>query len=569
MIKTVMLLIVIFSLLVSLAEANNKASAESQDTLDNQLDSTQGISLEDARNQKEARLEELSQDLVTLRIRASLLADKTTAKDIEKIENELNIEKTKTLLQSVSSSKNKPKESDEQSIKNAESTLLRLSNLEYQYTEYINQYQSLLLIAKPSSIDISNYEANTELLVSSNEYDQIQINTPMDVNVPSNGKVVKFCAPLTGSYKISTSYYGGSSSSGIVDTALWVYQDSELTNQLAFNDDVDASSYFSKITLFMDGSSCYYIKVRSAGDWIGRSILTRLTVELENPNVIKNLSVNGSIDVSTSTGEYFKFTPRESGYYTVFTGFYGRGTQSNDTMLYLYDNANLSDSNLIAYNDDVVTGDELHSFSAVTYSMIAGQTYYVVLKGYEASAVYARITLIMGGRDLYEFNDDISTAYPIVFDHIYKALLSRSDWEETAGESDHFVIDSQVDGYAYFSLKIPEGQLYNIDIYEKKQSAVQLLYLSNKSNVIETSFKTKKGYQYVVSIQQSDSNLDPIAFYTFRLTQNQKYSYTYTTSGRIKTQSYERGLYKYTINFNFDNNGNLKSKIITKSEILQ
>ncbi|MDG0794003.1 hypothetical protein OMP38_26650 [Cohnella ginsengisoli] len=365
--------------------------------------------------------------------------------------------------------------------------------MEYQYTKYINQYQSLLLIAKASSIDISNYEANTELMVSSNDYDQIQINAPLDVNVPSNGKVVKFCAPLTGTYKISTSSYGGSSSSGIVDTALWVYQDSELMYQLAFNDDSDTSSLFSKISLFMDRGSCYYIKVRSAGDWIGQSIFARLTVELENPNVIKNLSVNGSIDVSTSTGDYFKFTPTESGYYTVFTGFYGRGTQSNDTMLYLYDNANLSDSNLIAYNDDVGTGDELHSFSAVTYPMSAGKTYYVVLKGYESSAVYARITLIMGGRDLYEFNNDHSTAYPIVFNHIYKALLSRSDWEETYGESDHFIINSQLDGYAYFSLKIPEGQLYNIRIYEKKQSLVQLMDLSNKSNVIETSFKTKKG----------------------------------------------------------------------------
>ncbi|MDG0794004.1 hypothetical protein OMP38_26655 [Cohnella ginsengisoli] len=98
MIKTGMLLIFIFCLLASLAEANNKASAESQDTLENQLDSTQDISLEDARNQKEARLEELSQDLAALRIRASLLADKTTAKDIEKLENELNIKKNESPL---------------------------------------------------------------------------------------------------------------------------------------------------------------------------------------------------------------------------------------------------------------------------------------------------------------------------------------------------------------------------------------------------------------------------------------------------------------------------------------
>lgn len=403
---------------------------------------------------------------------------------------------------------------------------------------------------------------NVNLTVSAYQPTSIYKDSPLDVNVPTDGMIFAFCAPSTGSYSIQTSPYGSNDGRGS-DTALWLYADINLYQELAFNDEADniPNTFNSKIIWNMTQGTCYYIKLHSAGDWLGQTIQSRISVKSISNIEVDDIEINKPIDVSDMSAVY-KFTAKESTYYTVFTGFYGRGTQPSDTLLYLYDDEYLNHQ--IGYNDDVRV-DGLYNFSSITYPMHAGKTYYIVLKGYGGYPVYSRITLIFGGQDLYEVNNSDDSAYPIVSNRVYKGLIARSDWDETYGESDTFNFLSQKDGVSHISLRIPQGNVYTFRIMEDGKAIVNL---NNVENLVETSFHTKKGKIYSILILSYAPEPDYNKFYTFRITQGQNVSYVYTTSGRLVTQSYELGLFNYEIKYIYDKNGNLTSSNVTKTEIL-
>ncbi len=102
-----------------------------------------------------------------------------------------------------------------------------------------------------------------------------------------------------------------------------------------------------------------------------------------------DLLLNTPIDVNLPAGQsqVYRFTPTNTGTHKIFTGPYGGTGSSNDTVLELYSDANLTQR--IAYNDDA-NGT---SFSEIILGLTSGVSYYVKLRTYSASdAVHARLT---------------------------------------------------------------------------------------------------------------------------------------------------------------------------------
>ncbi len=100
-----------------------------------------------------------------------------------------------------------------------------------------------------------------------------------------------------------------------------------------------------------------------------------------------NLANDMDVNLPTGSTQLAKFTPPVYGTYTFSTSYYGAnsGSGANDTVLYLYSDANLT--NLIAYNDDF-TG----TFSQITTNLIPGRNYYLKIQAFNGGAVYSRLS---------------------------------------------------------------------------------------------------------------------------------------------------------------------------------
>jgi hypothetical protein len=233
-------------------------------------------------------------------------------------------------------------------------------------------------------------------LTVSNNYPPVPLalNTPLDVDIVSgDSKIFSFNTSVNGSFKFTTTYYGGTSSSGSSDTVLYVYTDNVLTKQIAYNDDSNGS-LFSEISLNLASGSTVYIKLRG---YSSRSVHARINVS-KNIQTFTQIQKNTPIDVNVGEKQFaaYSFTPSDSGIYQLFTGpIYGTGS-SNDTYLYLYEDANLT--KLLSSNDD--WGGTL--FSRIRYKLTAGKTYYVVLNGYARQAISTRLTVSAGNQYFYD-----------------------------------------------------------------------------------------------------------------------------------------------------------------------
>jgi hypothetical protein len=144
--------------------------------------------------------------------------------------------------------------------------------------------------------------------------------------------------------------------------------------------------------------SYYYVKVYGYAYGYSINYSDTMSYTLQVGNLIpdmQSLSLNSPIDVSLASGQYqaFSFTPSTSGNYKIFTGQYGGYGGSNDTVLEIYSNPNLTSTSLIASNDD----SNGNTFSEISPYVYAGTTYYVKLRHYDTSAgsVYARLMVTL------------------------------------------------------------------------------------------------------------------------------------------------------------------------------
>lgn len=395
----------------------------------------------------------------------------------------------------------------------------------------------------------------------------IYTDRPIDFKLPPfKYKIVKFCSLRAGNFEISTSSDRGG------DIALWLYSDANLTQELAHNSDMTGTKFSPQINYNMSPGNCYYIKVAGGGDYMQLDLHIGLKIELISGGSFE-MTANEYLDINMGNNErfYFSFTPAKSTYYTLFTSPYGRGTQYSDTVLYLYDDAALR--NQIAYSDDLDqdgNSGEYRSFSAITYPMSAGKTYYIALKDNDDQAFLARFMIKEGWKDFYEPNDSIDTAYPVTPNQIYKALL------EDMYDTDYFQFVSEVDGMSYVTLKVPPEAEDIIWIYEENQGQYNTIAVKDSTSplppegeLLDVSFPTTKGKRYIIRINPPGGSFNPKEYYVFKLTQGRNNVYTYTKSGRLDKQTYESGLYKYEIKYIYDNNGNLITTSMTKTENTQ
>lgn len=222
----------------------------------------------------------------------------------------------------------------------------------------------------------------------------IYLNSPVDINLSAGQyKVYKFTPTTTGKYNIFTGPYAGTGAGN--DTYIELFTDAALTNRIAYNDDYDNGttySRFSQIIYSLNANTAYYIKVRNYSSSVG--LYARLTVQ-QDVQAATNITLNAPIDVSLPAGEYkiFKFTPTTTGKYNIYTGPYGGTAAGNDTYLELYSDAALT--NRIAYNDDYDNGTSYARFSQIIYSCNANTSYYIKLRHYGTSTgVNARLTVV-------------------------------------------------------------------------------------------------------------------------------------------------------------------------------
>ncbi|MBB3909292.1 S8 family peptidase [Anoxybacteroides rupiense] len=186
------------------------------------------------------------------------------------------------------------------------------------------------------------------------------------------------------------------------------------------------------VTFSVVANQTYYIKVYG---YSGAYSSAPYTLSLSNvtPEFV-TLYTNSPVDVSLPAGEYqvYKFTPTSTGTYKFYTGPYSGTGPSNDTVLELYSDANLS--SMISSNDD--SNGTL--FSEIKVSLNAGETYYLKLRPYSSSGqVYARLTVTLdtpepetiylnspkdinlpvGGEKVYKFTPSASGSYKIYTDY--------------------------------------------------------------------------------------------------------------------------------------------------------
>lgn len=110
--------------------------------------------------------------------------------------------------------------------------------------------------------------------------------------------------------------------------------------------------------------------------------------EIQAATAIPELIVYQPVDFDAAAGAHqlFSFTPASTGVYRIYTGQYGGFGSAEDTELGIYSNQQLT--KLIESNDD--TNNSV--FSEVEVSLVAGQTYYVKVSGFDYSRLQARVT---------------------------------------------------------------------------------------------------------------------------------------------------------------------------------
>ena len=213
----------------------------------------------------------------------------------------------------------------------------------------------------------------------------LYLDSPVDVDLPENStQVFSFTPSTSGTYKITTSPYGGFGSES--DTLLDLYSDSALTDLIETNDDTNGT--FAELQPTLQAGVTYYVKLYG---FDGSELHTRIiatALNLSIPAISLDIPVN--IDKPAGQNAIFAFTPTSDGLYKINTGFYADSVSSgiNDTILDIYRDITLNDLVLDGHNDDASNGT---TFSEVNVSLQRGITYYIKMSTYGAAAIHASI----------------------------------------------------------------------------------------------------------------------------------------------------------------------------------
>ncbi|WP_179136312.1 S8 family serine peptidase [Paenibacillus sp. 32352] len=213
----------------------------------------------------------------------------------------------------------------------------------------------------------------------------LYLDSPIDVDLPENStQVFSFTPSTSGTYKITTSPYGGFGAES--DTLLDLYSDSSLTDLIETNDDTNGT--FAELQPTLQAGGTYYIKLYGfdSSELHTRIIATALNLSI--PTI--NLDIPANVDRPAGQNAIFAFTPTTDGLYKINTGFYADSPSSgiNDTILDIYRDITLNDLVLDGHNDDASDGT---NFSEVNVSLQHGVTYFIKMSTYGAAAIHASL----------------------------------------------------------------------------------------------------------------------------------------------------------------------------------
>jgi subtilisin family serine protease len=276
----------------------------------------------------------------------------------------------------------------------------------YTYTGLTASTSYSLSVAAENASGVGTYSGMT-IATQAPAVPTLSLNTPIDVDLPTGmNRVYKFTPSATGSYKIFTGPYAGTGSNN--DTVLEIYSDANLANVITTNDDSNGTN-FSEITPQLTGGTTYYVKLRPFSS--GIAVHARLTAQTYTPPP-QTILVNSpqDLDVPAGGSKVFKFVPTVNGTYKINTDYFGGTSASgmNDTMLYLYSDANLT--SLLASNDDIPGS----RFSEINQSLSAGVSYYIKVAGYNSGAVHARFQVQMISAQITPLSNNVPVDFSVV-----------------------------------------------------------------------------------------------------------------------------------------------------------
>lgn len=250
----------------------------------------------------------------------------------------------------------------------------------YNYNNHISgkliSWVSNSTIRESTKLDVALTKGDTYLieLISVNTRIQIkefQKELSLDLFIDVNADKAegsygcfKFTPSSSGIYSIFTSLLEDN-----MNTYLELYSDPEMTNLIAFNDDLGGESSFSKIAISLTQGKTYYVKLCCN---YSDKLKCRIKVSKEIPGI----NENSFIDADFPAGYYqvYKFVPAVTAKYKIYTRPYFYSGILNDTYLELYTDENLT--NMIMADDD--SGGDC--FSKIEVDLRAGSTYYIKLK---------------------------------------------------------------------------------------------------------------------------------------------------------------------------------------------
>ncbi|MDG0794164.1 polymorphic toxin-type HINT domain-containing protein [Cohnella ginsengisoli] len=274
-------------------------------------------------------------------------------------------------------------------------------------------------------VKLRHYSVNTGVharlkVAQEISYETLLLDLPVDTDIAASMfKGFKFTPQVTGSYKIYTTYYGGTNTGSSNDTYLHLYSDSDMTNQLAANDDIaGGNTLFSQIVYTMNAGTTYYIKLRHYNTTT--AVHARIGVASTITSFVPlDLSGNATKSVSKPAGasEYFSFSAPSSGKYRFFTSPYQGGSADNDTILTLFKDQNLSIP--LATNNDIADNPYGAHFSKIEYNLVGGTVYYVQLQPGSSSLSLATDVTVEQDSDAEQ-----ALAAPVGWEQIYTNTLS-------------------------------------------------------------------------------------------------------------------------------------------------
>ncbi|WP_135550800.1 fibronectin type III domain-containing protein [Paenibacillus cymbidii] len=231
----------------------------------------------------------------------------------------------------------------------------------------------------------------------------LTITSTADVTSPAGqNKVIKFVATTSGAYKISTTYYAGSSAQGINDTVLYVYTDPYLSNMI---DSMDADgSLFATMNVNLVGGRVYFIEI---GNIIGEPLKARLSVA-SGAAAATVISLNAPVNASTTAGtaKVYKFTPSVTRGYHIGTDCYNSNCDlgMSDHKLEVFSDVGLTNPVPFGYFIPGVLGSD--SVYPDAYVRLNAQTsYYIKLSGLDGGKVYGRLFIENGEYPTQGHND--------------------------------------------------------------------------------------------------------------------------------------------------------------------